>query len=225
MRLIEELKKAVIKGHANVDAAYPPDMKGQPGVIDLVNKALEENVELKTILNKGLIGGMNIVGEKFSSGEYFVPEMMISAKAMKGGLNLLEPLLVKEPSQKLGTVIMGTVKGDMHDIGKNLVGMMLEGGGFEVIDLGVDVLPEKFVKVASKHPDALIGMSALLTTTMENMRETIELIRENSLDNKIIVGGAPITEKFANEINADGYSNNAGIVVDMAKNLLKIDNK
>ncbi|MCF7885906.1 MAG: corrinoid protein [Candidatus Marinimicrobia bacterium] len=221
MSIMEELKNAVIKGHLDADAPYPPDMVGQPGVKDLIEKALEEDIELKTILNEGLIGGMNIVGEKFSSGEYFVPEMMISAKAMKGGLNMLEPLLVKEPSQKVGTVIMGTVQGDMHDIGKNLVGMMLEGGGFEVIDLGVDVDPEKFIENAKENPDAIIGMSALLTTTMENMRKTIKLIRSEGLDNKIIIGGAPITKKFADDIGAEGQSNNAGEVVGLVKNLLK----
>jgi 5-methyltetrahydrofolate--homocysteine methyltransferase len=171
------------------------------------------------ILNESLIAGMEIVGKKFSDGEYFVPDMLLSAQAMKSGMQIIEPLLKSEDSKKIGTVVIGTVKGDMHDIGKNLVRMMLEGGGFEVIDLGINTPPEKFIEAAKKYPDAIIGMSALLTTTMENMRISIEALRANGLNNKVIIGGAAASQKFADEIHADGFTRDAAQSVQLVKRL------
>ncbi|OGU72017.1 MAG: cobalamin-binding protein, partial [Ignavibacteria bacterium RBG_16_34_14] len=202
MNLIEEIKENVIRGHFDLNAKYPPDLAGKPGVKDLVQMAIDEKIPLSKVLNESLIAGMEMVGKKFSDGEYFVPDMLLSAQAMKFGMQILEPLLKGDESKKIGTVILGTVKGDMHDIGKNLVRMMLEGGGFEVIDVGINTPPEKFIKTAKKYPDAIIGMSALLTTTMENMRVSIETLRANGLKNKVIIGGAAASQKFADEIHA-----------------------
>ncbi len=219
MNLIEEIKENVIRGHIDSSSKYPPDLAGKPGVKDLVQKSIEEMIPAVKILNESLIAGMEIVGRKFSDGEYFVPDMLLSAQAMKSGMQIIEPLLKGEDSKKIGTIILGTVKGDMHDIGKNLVRMMLEGGGFEVIDLGINTPPEKFIEAAKKYPEAIIGMSALLTTTMENMRISIEALRANGLNNKVIIGGAAASQKFADEIHADGFTRDAAQSVQLVKRL------
>jgi 5-methyltetrahydrofolate--homocysteine methyltransferase len=222
MWLLDEIKENVVRGHININSNYPPDLKGTSGVEELVERALKENLDVNKILHNGLINGMQVVGEKFSNGEYFVPEMLFSAKAMKSGLKLLRPHLVDQNISTLGTIIIGTVEGDMHDIGKNLVGMMLEGGGFEVIDLGVNTPAEKFISAAEEYPDALIGMSALLTITMEKMRDVIESFRSRRINNKIFIGGAPVTERYAEEIGADGYAPDASRAVQKARQLLNI---
>lgn len=222
MNLFNEITENVVRGHIDSVSKYPPDMIGKPGVKDLVQKALDERMEVSSILRKALIPGMEIVGSKFSNGEYFVPDMLLSAQAMKAGMQLLAPLLKAEETRKLGTIIIGTVKGDMHDIGKNLVRMMLEGGGFEVIDLGINTPPELFVESAKKYPDAVIGMSALLTTTMENMRIAIQALRKNGLNNKVIIGGAATSQKFADEIKADGFTRDAAASVQLVKKLMGI---
>ncbi|OGU74275.1 MAG: hypothetical protein A2V93_08105 [Ignavibacteria bacterium RBG_16_34_14] len=209
-----------MRGHTDSNAKYPPDLAGKPGVKDLVQNAIDEMIPASQILNESLIAGMEIVGSKFSAGEYFVPDMLLSAQAMKSGMQIIEPLLKSEDSKKIGTVVIGTVKGDMHDIGKNLVRMMLEGGGFEVIDLGINTPPEKFIEAAKKYPDAIIGMSALLTTTMENMRISIEALRANGLNNKVIIGGAAASQKFADEIHADGFTRDAAQSVQLVKRLI-----
>lgn len=177
---------------------------------------------VKDILNDGLIAVMNIVGQKFKSCEIFVPEVLKAARAMKGGIELIRPLFEKLEVESLGKVVIGTVKGDLHDIGKNLVAMMLEGAGFDVIDLGVDVPPEKFVENAKANKVKFCMMSALLTTTMPFMKETIESLKKEGLGGKVkvIVGGAPVTEKFAKDIGADGYGSNAAEAVDVVKKLL-----
>jgi 5-methyltetrahydrofolate--homocysteine methyltransferase len=220
MGLIEEIKNCVIKGHVNAQSNYPQDLSGKPGVEELVNDAITQKVETSDILHKGLISGMEIVGDKFSKGEYFVPEMLFSAKAMKAGLKILEPLLIDQNISTIGTVIIGTVEGDMHDIGKNLVAMMLEGAGFKVIDLGVNTSSDKFLSAAKENPEALIGLSALLTITMEKMREIISTIRSAGVSNKVIIGGAPVTERYAAEIGADGYAQDASRAVAQAKKVL-----
>jgi 5-methyltetrahydrofolate--homocysteine methyltransferase len=222
MNILDEIKENVIRGHIDLNSKYPPDFLGKPGVKDLVNQAVEEKIPPPKILNESLIAGMEIVGKKFSDGEYFVPDMLLSAQAMKSGMQILEPLLKGEESRKIGTVIIGTVKGDMHDIGKNLVRMMLEGGGFEVIDLGINTHPEKFIETAKKHPHAVIGMSALLTTTMENMRVSIEALRAHGLNNKVIIGGAAASQKFADEIHADGFTRDAAQSVQLVKKLIGV---
>jgi 5-methyltetrahydrofolate--homocysteine methyltransferase len=224
MDLLTDIKNAVIRGHIDQQSPYPPDMAGQPGIVELVEMALKENIEVGTILKKGLVGGMEVVGEKFSNGEYFLPDMLMSAQTMKTGMKLIEPQLRGDAAQHLGTVVIGTVKGDMHDIGKNLIAVILEGGGFEVIDLGIDVSPESFTEQAKAHPDAVIGMSALLTTTRESMRSSVNMVRESGLENRIIVGGAVVNQAFADEIGADGYERDAPKAVQMVKDLLGISN-
>ena len=220
MGLIEEIKNCVIKGHVNEESNYPQDLSGKAGVEELVRDAIDQKVETSDILHKGLISGMEVVGDKFSKGEYFVPEMLFSAKAMKAGLKILEPFLIDQNISTIGTVIIGTVEGDMHDIGKNLVAMMLEGAGFKVIDLGVNTSSEKFLSAAKENPNALIGLSALLTITMEKMREVISDMRSAGVPNKVIIGGAPVTERYAAEIGADGYAQDASRAVAQAKRVL-----
>ena len=190
-------------------------------VEQLVKDALAEGVSAESILNEGLIVGMTELGEMFKTGEVYVPEILVAARAMKAGTTILKPLLVDANVQSLGTVAIGTVKGDLHDIGKNLVGMMLEGNDFTVVDLGEDVDPEKFVE-AVKNGAQAIGMSALLTTTMPNMALTIQALKDAGLRDKVkvLVGGAPITQEFADQIGADGYSTDAASAADLAKKLI-----
>ncbi len=164
--------------------------------------AIDEGVPAEEILNKGMIAGMGVVGKKFKDGEIFVPEVLVSAEAMKLGMRVLKPVLISSNVKLKGEVIMGTVEGDLHDIGKNLVLMMLEGAGYQVHDLGSDVPAEKFVKEAKIHRPDVIGLSALLTTTMLNMEGVIEKLRENGIDVKVIIGGAPITQEYASKIGA-----------------------
>jgi len=221
MNLLNEIKNCVIKGHINAQSRFPKDMIGKEGVEELVSKAIDENISVDNILNDALISSMSVVGNKYENGEIFVPEMLFSAKAMKSGLAIIKPYLQKNTLQGIGTVILGTVIGDMHDIGKNLVGMMLEGAGFEVIDLGVNVTKEKFITTAEKYPNAIIGMSALLTVTMRNMKDVIEAVKASDLNTKVIIGGAPVSESFANEIGADGYALNANQAVRVAKSIIE----
>ena len=190
-------------------------------VLELVNVAIQEGVSAETILNEGLVVGMNELGEAFKNNEVYVPEVLVAARAMRAGTDLLMPLLLSENVKSIGTVAIGTVDGDLHDIGKNLVGMMLEGAGFTVVDLGTDVKPEQFVQAVRDGAEA-IGMSALLTTTMPNMALTIQTLKDAGLRDKVkvLVGGAPITQEFADQIGADGYSTDAASAADLAKKLI-----
>lgn len=192
----------------------------EPKVKELVQAELDANTEIETILNDGLIGAMDEVGQKFSEGQLFVPEMLMAAQAMKGGLELLRPLLVETGSKPRGTVVIGTVKGDLHDIGKNLVAMMLEGAGFRVVDLGVDVETQKFLDAAKENQADLVALSALLTTTMPSMEETVASLKEQGAAIKSMVGGAPVTQEFAEKIGADGYSQDAPSAVELARRLM-----
>jgi len=195
---------------------------GRKKIVDqLVKEALNEGVKAETILNEGLVVGMTNLGEMFKNGEVYVPEVLVAARAMKAGTDILKPLLASENVQSLGTVAIGTVQGDLHDIGKNLVGMMLEGNGFEVMDLGVDVAPEKFVE-AVKNGAQVIGMSALLTTTMPMMKAVIEMLKAEGLRDqvKVMIGGAPITQEYADQIGADGYSTDAASAAELAQKLI-----
>ena len=187
-----------------------------------VNQALGEGADAKEIMTNGLIGGMEVVGKRFKAGEMFLPEVLLSTEVMHKGLDIINPLLAKSGHKGLGTVVIGTVEGDIHDIGKRIVCFLLEGNGFEVIDLGVDVKADVFVQAIEEHKPNILGMSALLTTTMLNMGSTIDLLKEKGLRGrvKIIVGGAPISEQFAKSIGADGYVLESGSSVELVKKLL-----
>lgn len=189
-------------------------------VVENVKTTIDSGIPIDDILNQGLIGAMDVVGEKFSSGEIFVPEMLQAAKAMQAGLEVLKPHLTGDALVEKGTVLIGTVKGDLHDIGKNLVSMMVEGAGFNVIDLGVDVDTDKFVSEAQVHDADVVCLSALLTTTMPVMAKTVEAFKEAGLKAKIIVGGAPVTDAYAQQICADGFSDNAPGAVELIRKLV-----
>ena len=208
-RLYERLSTAILEG----DAEKTPK---------LVQKALGKNLIPKDILDNGLVVGMNEVGVRFKRGDMFVPEVLMSADAMAAGMEILRPELVASGAKLIGKIMLGTVKGDLHDIGKNLVGMMCEGAGFEVIDIGFDAEPEVFIKAIKEHQPNIVGMSAMLTTTMRAMGHTIKAIEEAGLREriKIIVGGAPVDADFAKRINADGYGSNAPSGTDLAKQLV-----
>jgi 5-methyltetrahydrofolate--homocysteine methyltransferase len=212
MAILQELADALVAGNANK-------------VKELTEKALADGMSAGQIIKEGLIPGMAVVGERFKKNEIYVPEVLIAARAMQAGLGIVKPLLTEaEAAERLGTVCIGTVKGDLHDIGKNLVAMMLEGAGFEVIDLGVDVAPEKFVEAVKEHNANYVALSALLTTTMVNMKETIQALTDAGLRDsvKVLVGGAPVTQAFADDIGADGYAPDSGTAVDVAKKLIGV---
>ena len=191
-------------------------------VATLTQQLLDKGVGSQTILNEGLIAGMTVVGEKMRNGEMYLPEVLQAASAMHASLNILKPHLIKAGAKPVSKILMGTVKGDMHDIGKNLVGIMLQGAGFEIVDLGLNVPPQKFIEAINAHGPSIVGMSAMLTTTMLNMRTTIEAIAAAGLRTKVkvIVGGAPVSQKFSDEIGADGYARDAVVAVDKVKQLL-----
>jgi 5-methyltetrahydrofolate--homocysteine methyltransferase len=193
-----------------------------PAVAQKVQQALDSGVDPVVILNEGMIAAMAEVGKRFEECEFFVPEMLIAARAMQTGMALLKPHLQQSEVKSQGKVVIGTVKGDLHDIGKNLVGMMLEGAGFEIVDLGTDVSPEKFVAAAQENLGDLIAMSALLTTTMPNMKNTIDALQASGLREqvRVLVGGAPITENYARQVGADGYAPDASRAVAVAKTLV-----
>jgi 5-methyltetrahydrofolate--homocysteine methyltransferase len=201
-------------------------INGQRAEVEtLVRQAMEANIPPDEILNSGLIAAMKEVGARFEAGDFYVPEMLIAARAMQAGLAIIKPHLVQSGVEAIGKVVIGTVKGDLHDIGKNLVAMMLEGAGFEIIDLGTDAAPDKFVSAVKESNARVVGMSALLTTTMSNMKLIIAGLKEAGLRDsvKVMVGGAPVTETFAKEIGADGYAPDASRAVALAQRLTKGD--
>jgi len=204
---LKALADAVIKGDQNK-------------ALEITKAAIAEGTAAKEILDNGLIAGMDIVGARFKKNEVYIPEVLISARAMKMAMEVLEPELVKAGVEPVGKLCIGTVQGDLHDIGKNLVAMMLKGAGFEVIDLGVDVEPEKFVEQVKAAKAQLIGMSALLTTTMPGMEKTIKAVKEAGIGVKVMIGGAPVTQDYADRIGADGYAPDAASAVDIAKSLV-----
>ncbi len=190
-------------------------------VAELTRQAIDAGIPATDILDRALLAGMDVVGERFGAHEIFLPEVLLAARAMKAGMDLVKPLLTTGDAPSRGKVVLGTVKGDVHDIGKNLVGIMLEGAGFEVVDLGTGVAPEVFVDTAIAEGASVIGLSALLTTTMSGMREVVELIRDRGHQGglRVIVGGAPLSQNFADEIGADGYSYDAAGAVELVKKL------
>lgn len=208
---------------ANLEAIAENVINGQaPAVTAGVQEAIDEDVSVQDILHKGLIAGMNVVGVRFKNNEFYIPEVLIAARAMKAGLELIRPKLLEQKVKPLGKVCIGTVKGDLHDIGKNLVGMMLEGAGFEVIDLGVDVAPETFVESVREQGVQIVCMSALLTTTMASLQTTVEALKAAGLtDNvRVMIGGAPITQEYADKIGAHGYAPDAASASEKARELV-----
>ena len=204
---VEQLAMCVERGKVNKDSPYPPDLKGFDGADELAQQALENGLKPDIIL-KGCIIGMDRIGTKFSENKVFVPELLMAAKAMTAAMEHLKPFFQSGEVKRKGTFVIGTVAGDLHDIGKNLVAMVVEGGGFEVIDLGNDVSTHKFLAAIEEHPGCIVGMSALLTTTMVNMEGTIRAIKEKFPNTQVLIGGAPVTQEFADKIGADGYSSN-----------------
>ena len=209
MSLIEEIRDTLVVGNA-------------PKVAELTEKALAEDATALEILNEGLVKGMDIVAEKWKNGEYYIPNVLIAARAMKHGMQIIKPKLAEGDYKARAVAVAGTVKGDLHDIGKNLVVMMLEGGGFEIVDAGIDVAPEKFVEVVKAEKPDLVGISALLTTTMPAMEKTIDALKAAGVRDsvKVMIGGAPVTQGFADEIGADGYAPDAASAVDLARALM-----
>jgi 5-methyltetrahydrofolate--homocysteine methyltransferase len=207
--ILSKISEAIIEG--NVD-----DM------VDLTEEALDDGVPAQDVLDKGLMAGMDYVGVEFKAGNMFVPEVLRSAKAMQTAMEILKPELAKSGARRTGKVLLGTVRGDMHDIGKNLVGMMCEGAGFEVKDIGKDIDPDAFVQAVRDYKPDIVGMSALLTTTMRAMGHTVTALEEAGLRDqvKVMVGGAPVTQAFCDQIRADGYAPNAAAAADLAKRLL-----
>lgn len=208
---LQSLKEAVLKGDAKTSRA-------------ITEEALKAGVEPLALLNEQLVPAMNEAGQRFECSEFFVPELLLAARAMKASLELIRPILAQRGTEPIGRAVVGTVKGDLHDVGKNLVSSLLEGGGFEVIDLGVNVPPEKFIAAVREHNAGIVGLSALLTTTMPSMKLTIEAFQAAGLRDqvKILVGGAPVTQRFADEIGADGYGENAPSAVVLARKCLGV---
>jgi 5-methyltetrahydrofolate--homocysteine methyltransferase len=209
MGILEQMSESLMKGKAKDVAA-------------LVEQALKEGQKPGDILNKGLLSGMSIIGERFKKNEVYVPEVLIAARAMKAGMAILQPKLASAGVQPIGIAVIGTVKGDLHDIGKNLVCMMLEGAGLKVVDIGIDASPEKFVEAAKANNAAVIGISALLTTTMTNMKAVVDAVKASGIKTKIMIGGAPVTQAFCDEIKADGYAADAASAADLAKKLMGV---
>ena len=207
--ILEQISTAIIEGDLDE-------------IVDLTEDALDEDLDAEKILNEGLMAGMDYVGVEFKAGNMFVPEVLRSARAMHMSMDILKPLLVESGVQMLGKVLLGTVKGDLHDIGKNLVAMMCEGAGFEVTDLGKDITPEEFVEAVKEFDPDVLGMSALLTTTMRTMESTIKVLEEAGVRDKVkvMIGGAPVTRAFADQIGADGYDSNAASAAELAKQLV-----
>ncbi len=206
--LLEQIAQCVELGKINKISPFPPSMKGQDGADELTKKAIESGCSPTDILNKGLVLGMERVGVKFAENKVFVPQMLISAKAMGAAMAHLKPYFKSGEVKRRGVFVVGTVAGDLHDIGKNLVAMMIEGGGWEVIDLGVDVKAEKFIETIKARPGCFVGLSALLTTTMVNMEQIVKNIKEQIPSTKIVIGGAPVNDDFRIKIGADFYSSN-----------------
>lgn len=208
--LYKKISDAVITGNISI-------------IVDLTKQALLDGYTAYDVLNRGLVPGMDYVGVEFKSGAMYIPEVLLSARSMQASLNIIRPLLAESESKMVGKVVVGTVKGDLHDIGKNLVGMMLEGAGFEVVDLGTDVSPEAFVNAVKEQKPDIVALSALLTTTMRSMEHTIVALNKAGLRDgvKVIIGGAPVAQQFADQIGADGYGSSAPAAVELSKKLLE----
>lgn len=204
--LLNKIAHCVEFGKINLASPYPPDMKGQEGADELTKKAIDDGANPDDVLKKGLVVGMQKIGVKFRENKVFVPQVLMSAKAMSTAMEHLKPFFQSGDVKRKGVFVIGTVAGDLHDIGKNLVSMMVEGSGFEVVDLGTDVSSAKFIDAVKSHPGCFVGLSALLTTTMTNMEQIVKDIKAAHPDTKILIGGAPVSEEFKDKIQADFYS-------------------
>lgn len=204
--ILSKISHCVEFGKVDKNSPFPPDMKGQDGADELTKQAIDQGINAERILKEALVVGMDRVGQKFSEKKIFIPQMLMSAKAMNAAIEHLKPFFQSGEVQRKGKFIIATVQGDLHDIGKNLVKMSIEGAGWEVIDLGVDVKPDKLLATIGENPDARIGLSALLTTTMMNMKNAVSEIKAKFPNNKVIIGGAPVNQDFCNEIGADFYA-------------------
>ena len=218
--ILERLAYCVENGKINRSSPYPPNMRDQDGADELARSALQAGIKPGEILENALIPAMGNVGNRFSRKEIYVPQMLMAAKAMNSAMAHLKPFFQSGETKRKGKFIVGTVAGDLHDIGKNLVAMMIEGGGWEVIDLGVDVSTEKFLSALEANPGAVVGLSALLTTTMENMKKTVTAIKEKNAESKILIGGAPVTHEYCEKIGADFYSPDPQGAVNYLKTLV-----
>jgi 5-methyltetrahydrofolate--homocysteine methyltransferase len=216
--ILEKISVCVERGKVNADSRYPPDLRGQEGADELTRKALDRNIPPRKILTSGLISGMQTVGEKFRKNEIYLPDVLVAAKAMTAAMGHLKPYFISGDVQHKGRIIMGTVSGDLHDIGKKIVAMFLEGSGWEVIDYGVDVSSQDFIKAIKKHKPLAVGMSALLTTTMVHMEETVKSVKSKFPEVRVLVGGAPVTVAFAQKIGADMTSAHPQEAVDYLEN-------
>jgi methanogenic corrinoid protein MtbC1 len=217
--ILQKLAECVEVGKINRTSPYPPTMKGEDGADELTKAALDSGISADEVLG-ALVTGMGVIGDKFSAGKAYVPNMLMAAKAMSAGMTHLKPYFSSGEVKRKGTFVIGTVFGDLHDIGKNLVAMTIEGAGWEVIDLGVDVKSEKFIAAIEKHPDCVVGLSALLTTTMTNMATIVKEIREKYPRKAIIIGGAPLTQEFSDKIGATGYSSSPQEAVNLLNQLV-----
>lgn len=204
--ILQKIAICVDRGKVNRNAPFPPDLKDQDGADELTKQAIDEGIPADVILSQGLVKGMTVIGVKFRENKVFVPEVLMAAKAMTAGMNHLRPFFQSGQVKHKGTLIIGTVMGDLHDIGKNLLGMIVEGAGWEIIDLGIDVPADKFLAAIEEHPGAFVGLSCLLTTTMLNMEAIVKDIKSKKPDTKILIGGAPVTDDFKRKIGADWYS-------------------
>ncbi len=204
--ILEKIAHCIEFGKINKESPYPPDLKGQDGADEYTKAALDHGISANDILQKGMIPGMEKVGIKFKANKIFVPQVLMSAKAMSTAMEHIKPFFLSGDVMRKGKFVIGTVAGDLHDIGKNLVSMMIEGAGWEVIDLGVDVSPDRFIKAVEDHPGSILGLSAMLTTTMVNMETIVSTIKEKYPEQRIIIGGAPLNNDFRAEIGADFYS-------------------
>ncbi len=221
MEILKKIAYCVEFGKINLASPYPPNMKGENGADEYVKKALDDGIKPDTILKEGLIVGMGIVGVKFRENKVFVPQVLMSAKAMSAGMDHLRPYFTSGEVKRKGKFIIGTVEGDLHDIGKNLVGMMLEGNGYEVIDLGTDVKSNQFIEALEVNPGSLVGLSALLTTTMRNMEKIVTEIKNFKADQKVFIGGAPVSQEYCDKINADYYSPDPQGAIEIANMLME----
>jgi len=220
MDIFERIAHCVEFGKINEKSPYPPNMRGEVGADELVKEALDSGIDANEVLDKGLIIGMDKIGVKFRANEVFVPQVLMSAKSMSAGMAHLRPYFISGAVERKGKFIIGTVQGDLHDIGKNLVGMMLEGNGYEVIDLGTDVGGEAFVNAVKENPGALVGLSALLTTTMRNMESIVQQLKDNDPNQVVFVGGAPVSQEFCDKVKADYFSPDPQGVIEVANKLM-----